>query len=159
MKIHTFHSLRDKNYVVSGELVAKYEINLSALAFYYYDLDALGLFEAWVLLARRKYPDGLVHILWMVGLSDKKFKPEFFPGQNVVEGEFNFLSFYSHPIDKKTGEEVDWYSLPVVAPQWSPGIDGFIEHITGWKPFVLQSKVSIDFLIQKAKENGYCLKY
>lgn len=155
MKFCKFYSKIFNNDVKFGQLVAKYEINLSRLSCDYNKLEAGELFNIWVETVLQKYPDGLVDIVWFVTLNDKPFKPEFMPYQVGWAGEDNFLTYFSHPVDIETGELVDWHSLSVVAPQWEKGCDGFIEFVTGWVPSVLQSQVSIEFLIRAAESNGY----
>ncbi|MEU4439117.1 hypothetical protein [Micromonospora chalcea] len=64
----------------------------------------------------------------------------------------DFLSFYTWPVDPKTGERLQWTRLPVVDKLWQPHgtKGGFIQELTGWKPSPLQTTVNIDQIAQAA---------
>lgn len=137
-------------------MIAKYEINLTDMTYEYSGrLDAEELFELWLVAAQKKYTDGLVDILWLVTMEGQRFKPEFIPGQESFMGIENFLSYYTHPLCEETGLPLDWNTLSVQPHTWDndalEGL-GFIEHVTGWRPNILQTKVSIEFLIEAAKK-------
>ncbi|MGR5246294.1 hypothetical protein ACP3VU_16415 [Vibrio sp. PNB23_22_6] len=156
MKKFVFRNLLNENVIVKGNLIAKYEINLTNMTYDYSGrLDAEELFELWLEAARNKYPDGMVDIVWLVTVEGQRFKPEFVPGQEGVIGEDCFLSYFTHPVSEETGLLLDWTNLSIKPQVWDDdnleGL-GFIEYATGWQPSILQAQVSIDFLIEAAKK-------
>ncbi|WP_417507835.1 hypothetical protein [Marinomonas gallaica] len=158
MKNYIFRSLTNKNLIIKGNLIAKYEINLTGITYDYSGrLDAEELLELWSEAARKKYPDGMVDIMWLVTVEGQRFKPEFIPGQEGLVGEDCFLSYFTHPVSEETGLPLDWTTLSIKPPFWDDdaleGL-GFIEHATGWQPNILQTHVSIDFLIEAAKKKS-----
>lgn len=155
-KIHTFYHVLNPDYILTGQLVAKYEVNLSSLHCDYYpgDISDEELFELWVERARKIYSSGQIDIFWMVQLIGMDFKTETMPFQEHFLGGDNFLSFFSYPTDVETGEPINWLTLPVQTPRWDSEYQdkgGFIEALTGWKPGILQPTVSIEALIQAAR--------
>ncbi|EJO3863220.1 hypothetical protein NRI58_003491 [Vibrio parahaemolyticus] len=158
MKKYIFRSLTNKNLIIKGNLIAKYEINLTGITYDYSGrLDAEELLELWSEAARNKYPDGMVDIMWLVTVEGLRFKPEFMPGQEGFIGTESFLSYYTHPLCEETGLPLDWATVRVKPQTWDDdaleGL-GFIEHVTGWQPSILQTHVSIDFLIEAAKKKS-----
>ncbi|MBY5948780.1 hypothetical protein [Photobacterium rosenbergii] len=153
-KKYRFNNLRNKDYVITGQMVAKYEVNFTDWACSYAgELDVNELFDWWVEEARQHYPSGYIDIQWFVSLYDQPFKPEFFPEEDSLPWENDFLDYFSHPVEIETGESVNWASLPVIHPRWDDECKqagGFIEQVTGWKPTLLQSRVSIDSLVEAA---------
>ncbi|MDF2155305.1 hypothetical protein [Vibrio sp. CAU 1672] len=151
-----FYNLRNPAYTVTGELIAKYEIDHSAMAYDYTgDLSAYELFEKWVEVARSQSTDGMVDICWHVTVQGQRFKPEFMPGQCGSAGEGDFLSYFSQPVNVETGQSLEWSAVPVKLPVWDEeNLEGrgFIEYVTGWQPSPRQSQVSIDFLVEAAKK-------
>lgn len=158
MNNYIFRSLTNENLIVKGSLIAKYEINLTGMTYEYSGrLDASELFELWLEAVRKKYPDGMVDIMWLVTVDGQRFKPEFIPGQESLIGEKCFLSSFTHPVSEATGLPLDWTSLSIKPPFWDDdpleGL-GFIEYVTGWQPSILQTHVSVDFLIEAAKKKS-----
>ncbi|WP_243976290.1 hypothetical protein [Vibrio natriegens] len=158
MNNYIFCSLTNENLIVKGSLIAKYEINLTGITYDYSGrLDATELFELWLEAVRKKYTDGMVDIMWLVTMDGQRFKPEFIPKQEGLIGEDCFLSYFTHPVSEKTGLPLDWTTLSIKPPFWDDdaleGL-GFIEYVTGWQPSILQTHVSIDFLIEEAKKKS-----
>lgn len=152
MNNHFFRSLHNEKYTVTGKLVAKYSVEFTSL--YDLDIDTLTperLFELWLEEARKNSKDRYVNIEWLVGVEGQRFKPEYMPGQVGVESDF--LDHFSPPLDVKTGKQVVWQELDVESPK-SVFTGNFIEQVTGWKPSILQAKVSIDFLSEAAKQKS-----
>ncbi|MDG2845351.1 hypothetical protein P7M67_00510 [Vibrio parahaemolyticus] len=141
-----------------GKMVAKYIIHPTWFSYDYSKrLDALELFELWVSAAREKYPSGFVNIVWLVNVEGQSIAPMLIPRQPICLGEKSFLFYFSEPWCEETGQLIDWSTLPVEFPKWDENeLDGhgFIEHVTGWQPSILQTKVSIDFLIEAAKKKS-----
>ncbi|NER28870.1 MAG: hypothetical protein F6J89_14840 [Symploca sp. SIO1C4] len=53
----------------------------------------------------------------------------------------DFLNYFTSPVHFKTGEPLNWLSLPVVDKLWNnqrADKGGFIQEATGWKPSILQ---------------------
>lgn len=152
MKDYFFRSLYNNNHVVTGKLVAKYSIEFTNLS--YFDIETMipeCLFELWLEEARKSSKDGYVNIEWLVDVEGQRFKPEYMPGQFGLESDF--LDHFSLPLDVKTGKPIVWHELNVESPK-SIFTGDFIEEVTGWKPSILQTNVSINFLIEKAKQKS-----
>lgn len=102
----------------------------------------------------RRHPH-TVRILWSVhgpGTAEaapfQTWDSRLYPG-----GNDDFLTYYTWPVDPKTGERLQWTRLPVVDKLWRPGRadkGGFVQEHTGWKPSPLQPTVNIDHIAQAA---------
>lgn len=136
--------------MVSGELVATYAIDFSCLSDYCVDvMDEKELFELFISEATKNSPDGYVDIIWMVKVQGQGFKPEYIPGQTIVD--VDFLDYFSCPIDVETHKAIDWTTLEVAGSK-SIYAGNYIEKVTGWVPDILQTKVSITFLKELAEK-------
>lgn len=150
MSIYEFSHLQNNNHHIVGEIIAKYQINLCHVALDYgIDSDEREIFNEWVCQARDCHPDGWVSIDWYVHVKNKGFKPERMPGQWCEHGNEDFLTYFTHPVNIETGKLLDWKTVPV-----DGGVKGanFIENLTGWTPELLQTKVSIEWLIEKVNQ-------
>lgn len=152
MNNHFFRSLHNDNFTITGKVVAKYSIEFVGLSIF--NMGTLApdrLFELWLEEASKNSKNGYVNIEWLVGVEGQRFKPEYMPGQVGVESDF--LDHFSPPLDVKTGKQVVWQELDVESPK-SVFTGNFIEQVTGWKPSILQAKVSIDFLSEATKQKS-----
>lgn len=157
---------RRSNYEWEGELIAYWEVVGDPISDDYLpeEIDAEDLFKLWTDEIHKRHPDGLIPISWYV-VCRKAGKFEFMPFQvpfsklygDKYEGELddvlseNFLTFFTWPVDKKTGEFLNWLSLPVEDKLWNnkrADKGGFIQEFTGWKPSVLQPYVYLPSLSQ-----------
>jgi len=134
-----------------SELVAYWEVYFDPISDDYtpQEISAEELFNLWVNKVKKIYPNGLIPILW---LAVYKGKPEFMPFQ-FLSNEIgqDFLTHYTWPINKETGEQVNWLALPVVDKRWNDkqaNKGGFIQEFTGWKPGILQPYVYLPSLLQ-----------
>ncbi|AEX22107.1 MULTISPECIES: hypothetical protein [Vibrio] len=156
MKYLIYRNL-DGDYVyVEGNLTLKYEINLTGMTYDYSGrLDATELFELWLEAARKKYPDGIVKIEWLLTMEGES-EPELIPAEELESG-MCFPTASIHPVSQLTGLITDWETMPIEPQRWADdtleGL-GFIEYVTGWQPSFLQTQVRIDFLIEAAKKKS-----
>jgi len=152
--IWTASSLKT-NYTWHGALEAYWEVSFDPISddFTPDDMSATELFEMWVDKVSQKYPDGLIPILWCVTSRDAG-KFEFMPFQfqnNPLP--FNFLTYFTWPVHKETGEQLNWLELPVIDKFWNHQVadkGGFIQEVTGWKPGILQPFVYLPSLLESA---------
>lgn len=141
---------------VEGELVAYWEAALDPISDDYTpkEISAIELFHIWEKRVIKAYPNGLIPIYWFVDYKGKSVGTfeglphqfEHFSRQN----RDNFLTFFTWPEDTKSGERVNWLTIPVKdklwnSAQWDKG--GFIQEATGWKPAVFQPYVFLPSLI------------
>ncbi|HCH5602710.1 TPA: hypothetical protein NKZ56_002175 [Vibrio parahaemolyticus] len=158
MKKYIFRSLSNPFRICKGKLVANYRIDPAGFSYdYSKGLNASELFESWVVAVRERYPNGNVHIVWLVRVEGQSFGPLLIPGQPRLLTERSFFSYFTDPLSEDTGQLLDWTTLPIEYPKWDEnerGGRGFIEHVTGWQPSILQTHVSIDFLIEAAKKKS-----
>ena len=74
------------------------------------------------------------------------------PASETIEPDpEDFLSYYSWPVNSKTGERLNWLTLPVIDKRWvgkHGEKGGFIQEATGWKPAVLQPFVYLPSLLK-----------
>ena len=113
------------------------------------DISAADLFASWTKVAYKQHPNGLIPIYWSVkgdGVSETMpFQYDHFDGFGLE----NFLTYFTWPKDAKTGDPVNWMTLPVADKLWQPGradTGGFIQEVTGWKPSILQPYVYLPAL-------------
>lgn len=65
----------------------------------------------------------------------------------------DFLTFFSWPVNAKTGERINWLRLPVLDRGWKgkrADKGGFIQELLGWKPGPLQPYMNPHQLAQAA---------
>lgn len=105
----------------------------------------------------RAYTDGLIPIHWFVE-SPGHAKIERMPFQYSIpplrmSGPLDdFLTFYSWPVNARSGDPLNWLTLPVVDKAWNSkraGKGGFIQEATGWKPAILQPFVFLPSLLSR----------
>lgn len=154
-RIWEFRS-RQVDHVRRVELVAYWEVESDPISDDYTpdEISANDLLGRWIDRVRPKYENGLVPIHWFVES----------PGQGVFEqmpfqfphlpAEEDFLARYTWPVDPRTGERLNWLTLPVVDKLWNKqraDKGGFIQEATGWKPSISQPYVYLDSLIQSKR--------
>lgn len=110
-----FDSLQSGNSRRTEELWLYPELNISAMVDDYLDLDGEGQLTEYVRHLSRKYPQYLeqdaVPIYWSV--HGEGFGPEPAPFQQGNPTADDFLTFYTWPVSAVTGEQLDWFRLPV----------------------------------------------
>jgi len=116
------------------------------------EISAEALFGRWVKLVEGQYPDDLVPIHWFVySPQGGLFERMPFQFQHVKEPPAeDFLTNYLWPVHPKSGERLNWLTLPVADKLWQKGRadkGGFIQQATGWKPSVLQPTVYLPSLL------------
>lgn len=102
------------------------------------EIPAIDLFDLWF-DRHGAENNGLLSIYWSVYPVT-----EAAPLQAAWAGSPDFLTYWTDPIDLRTGAPLNWLELPVDDKQWSTrGGDkgGFIQEATGWKPSALQPYV------------------
>lgn len=97
------------------------ELDCSAMVDDYYELDGEGQLAEYVQYLERRYPqwldDDAVPILWTVaGPGTYEFAP-FQSGRFAATSEAgphqDFLTYFTWPYDRRTGDQLDWFKLPV----------------------------------------------
>lgn len=131
-----------------GKLVARWEVSNDPISDDYTpdDISAEDLFGEWVKVIKGRYTENLIPISWFVQCIEKGTF-EFMPFQYQDQGDANFLTYFTWPINKGTGERLNWLSLPVIDKLWDDkhcDKGGFIQQTTGWKPSILQPHVCLD---------------
>jgi hypothetical protein len=129
-------------------LFAYWEIALDPISDYFtpQEKSAEELFAMWVSKVTDKYADGFIPIYWFVR---GRTLFEYMPFQHH-RPRADFLTYFSWPVNKKTGERLNWLSLKVVEKLWDDthcDKGGFIQQVTGWKPGILQPYVDLKSLI------------
>jgi hypothetical protein len=120
------------------------------------EMDAGELFRLWEAKARADYPNGLIPIYWSVVCPEAaiaEFMPFQYKHHDGMPDE-DFLTFFTWPVNRETGERLNWLSLPVVDKRWNPRHaykGGFIQEHTGWKPSVLQPYVYLPALTRSLR--------
>lgn len=156
----TFRRL-ESDFSWEGPLLAYWEVLLDPISDAYTPagISAADLLDRWAREARRECPGGLVPIFWFLECASQiKFEP--LPFQlHLAPGaaEKDFLSFYTWPVNAKTGEDLNWLTLPVVDKWWNSArctTGGFIQEATGWKPAILQPFVYLPALLSSAVKAG-----
>lgn len=144
----------DAPYKWEGELKAYWEVELSAMSgdYYRHEVTAEEMFWIYVKHVKGRYPDDLIPIYWSVQCIEEG-KQETMPFQYNYSKYQDFLKYYTHPVNKETGEKLNWLSLPVVDQSWDKkynhaNASGFIQQVTGWKPSILQPFVWLNSLLQ-----------
>ena len=81
-----------------------------------------------------------------------KVHPETMQNKKVADDK-DFLSHYTWPEDPKTGDRLNWLTIPVADRHWTAGHankGGFIQEATGWKPSILQPSLYLPGLLKAA---------
>lgn len=140
-----FHSLRTGCMRTEPELWLEFQLDGQSVLGDYDDLDGEEQFRIYAGYLRRSYPEWIqrdvVPIYWSVlpvhetapFMSVAGWKAV---GSATAEhglGSESFLSYFSWPEDAKTGEPLDWFTLPVRATCFPE----FAEFL-GWVPSALQ---------------------
>lgn len=104
---------------------------------YYGELDGEGQLDEYISYVQRNYPDQLrsdaVPIYWYVqGPGICEGAPPFL-GHNYHGPVTHFLDFFTWPRDVNTGDQLDWFSLPVLNDRFPE----FAEALA-WKPSPFQ---------------------
>ena len=140
-----------------GRLFAYWEVHYDPVSdpYTFADAGALDLLGIWADVVRKEHPNGLVPILWLL-TSRPVFKPEFLPFQYNHTPDLSwedFLTFYEWPLNARTGERLNWNTLPVASKLWNATRQdkgGFIQQATGWKPAIYQPFVYLPALLDAA---------
>lgn len=151
-------SLRS-DYEREGILVAYWEVALDPISDDYTpkEINARELFFIWTKGVKKKYPNNLIPIIWVVECREQAiiesmpFQFDHFKGQHR---EY-FLTFFTWPVNSLTGEKLNWLRLPVVDKLWNhkrADKGGFIQEATGWKPSILQPYVYLSTLTSTLNE-------
>lgn len=151
-RIWKVRSLR-RDFEWQGSLVAYWEVHLDPISDDYTpsEISAEELFNRWSDQVRGQFEKDLIPIYWSV-LSPGQAKYERMPLQfEHHSARENFLTYYSWPVDSKSGEPLNWLTIPVVDKHWNKkraDKGGFIQETTGWKPSVLQPYVYLKSLME-----------
>lgn len=156
---------RESGYIRTVPLWLYWEVEADSVSDDYDpdEMDAVEVWNEW----RRRYPPTpdeffgptTKRISWYVeggGVFDSA------PGQDhrgvsyVPDGDF--LTWFTWPVDPRTGESLQWLRLPVVDKLWRSAASrrvttkgGFIQEATGWKPSPLQPFVDVAQLEQMSR--------
>jgi hypothetical protein len=144
----------ETDYRWEGPLEAIWEVSHDPISDDYTpeETEAGELLHMWAEQVREVYPDGLVPIYWFV-YSEGQGKFERMPFQRHLGDAEDFLTYFSWPVSKSTGERLNWLTLPVADKLWNEhraNKGGFIQEATGWKPSILQPYVFLDSLLKGA---------
>jgi hypothetical protein len=144
-------------YERKGNLTADWEVAMDPISDDYTPrrINARDLFNIWVKIVNEKYPDNLVPIFWFVRGDDTAifegmpFQYDHLNKETEGLSKEDFLTYFTWPINSKTGEKLNWFLLQVEDKLWnSKRADkgGFIQEATGWKPSILQPFVYLPSL-------------
>jgi hypothetical protein len=146
-----------RDYEWEGPLVAYWEVENDPISDDYTpgEISADDLLRKWAKAVEGKFTSDLIPIHWFVE-SPGKAKIERMPFQfnhhpSIDSEPKDFLSYYSWPVNAKTGERLNWLAIPVVNKQWNTkqgDKGGFIQEATGWKPAILQPFVHLPTLLK-----------
>lgn len=144
----TYRSL-ESDFTRTEALELSWEVNGDPISDAYVpsEISAHELFDMWV----RKYGSdngGLASIYWTVSPV-----METAPLQVEPFHDMNFSTYWTDPVDARTGEPINWMTLPVVDKRWNSqrgDKGGFIQEATGWKPSPLQPFVTVQSLAAAA---------
>lgn len=140
------------DYQWEGPLVAYWEVDHDPISDNYTpdEISATDLLRQWAKRVRNAHPDQMVPIYWFVE-SREEAKFERMPFQPRHYGlDEDSLTNYTWPVDKRTGQRLNWLTLPVVDKLWNKTRcenGGFIQEATGWKPGILQPVVYLPSLL------------
>lgn len=141
---------------LEGELVAYWEVYYDPISDNYtpQEISAEELFNLWVGKVKQEYHSGLIPIHWSVESAPNgtfEFMPFRFESAPLDQVDQDFLTYFTWPVSKETGERLNWLHLPVVDKLWNTkraDKGGFIQEFTGWKPGILQPHVYLPSLLQ-----------
>lgn len=154
MKIWKFLN-RQSGKALEALIEAHWEVSLDPISDDYTpdEIHAHDLFELWVEKVKRKYPEGLIPIVWFVDVKGKDIATlEWMPFQfehSPSRPSQSFLTYFTQPVDAVTNKPLNWLTLPVADKFWSSKgakKGGFIQQATGWKPSVLQPYIYLPSL-------------
>ena len=135
-----------------ASLVASWEVAQDHISGDFDPLESTPneLFTIWAESVHREYQNDLIQIYWSVRSPEVGiFETMPFQFKWFATRE-DFLTFYTWPLEKTTGDQLNWLTLPVENKLWnSDRADkgGFIQQATGWKPAVLQPYVYLPSLL------------
>ncbi|MEU7267104.1 hypothetical protein AB0A84_25800 [Streptomyces albidoflavus] len=117
-------------------------------------VEAIG---EYLLMIRSDYPNAReVPLSWQVANSGERAPFQIHNGEidgmRIVNGSFdgdNFLHYFTWPESRTTGEQTDWYRLPVKA-----GRGDRMWAVLDWLPLPLQRTVSVDVLGLLVRRSG-----
>ena len=144
---------RDSNHTPECNLTAYWEVELDPMSDDYtpQEISAEELFHLWAQKVSKQYTNGLIPILWCVqGVQQAVFESMPFQFSELGRSE-DFLSYFTWPINKESGERLNWLTLPVIDKLWNrkrADKGGFIQEFTGWKPSILQPYVYLPSLVE-----------
>lgn len=146
---------RRGGFEVKGHLRTRWEVNFDPISDDYtpWEISAGELFALWISKVTGKYPNDLIPIYWSVYCQERRL----FESMPFQYSEYHqemlpetFLTFFTWPVDPKTGEELNWLDLTVDDKLWNStrgDKGGFIQEATGWKPSILQPYVYLPALM------------
>jgi hypothetical protein len=162
----TYRNVRDTTVVRTGEVALSWEPDACWVTDDYLasEISPRQLWDLWVpqvenMLHDRnpaRYVPGDVHINWTVVHADDSGPFETAPYLIVRPDEKlrdNFLTFFTNPVNVKTGEELNWARVPVRDKGWNATAEdkgGFIQELLGWKPAPLQPTMNVHQLAAAA---------
>jgi hypothetical protein len=147
---------RRSDFEWQGILVADWEVHYDPISDDYTpdEISAADLLAKWVEKVRADYPTGLIPIYWYVSCPSKgEFErlPFQYDHHPHLGYEKDFLTFFTWPKSVKSGEQLNWNTLPVIDKLWnakSANKGGFIQQATGWKPSIYQPFVYLPALLK-----------
>lgn len=162
----TYRNIHDATVVRTGEIALSWEPDACWITDDYrpHEAGPRVLWDLWVpriadMLHNQdpaRYLAGDVHINWtVVHATDSgpfEAAPHMLPSAQLWARE-NFLTFFTNPVDVKTGEEINWARVPVRDKGWNASEEdkgGFIQELLGWKPSPLQHTMNVHQLAAAA---------
>jgi hypothetical protein len=151
---------RHSDHAWEGELVAYWEVCSDPISDDYTpdEISADELLALWVTKVREDYPNGLIPIYWSVAshsnLAFERLPFQFDHNPEIGTPE-NFLTFYTWPENPRTGEPLNWNTVPVEDKLWNAkrgDKGGFIQQATGWKPSIYQPFVYLPALLNQEQK-------
>ena len=129
-----------------GSLSAYWEVHSDPMSNDYSpnETEAMDLLRKWAEKMKNEYEDNLIPISWYVRSKGLFEKMPFQFLHNSVANDETFLDHFTWPVNKLTGDPLNWLLLPVVDKLWNKDREdkgGFIQEATGWKPSILQPVV------------------
>ena len=119
------------------------------------DISLEDLFRLWAEKVIKEYPNGLIPITWgLVGSGIFEYMPFQLNDKVKKLGGYNFLTYFSYPLRKDTGEHLNLFDLYVVDKHWNKNKrdrSGFIQEYTHWKPSILQSHMYLPAFLEVIK--------
>lgn len=144
-----------------GILTADWEVHLDPMSDEHSpdEIDARSLLRRWADRVRGLHRDELIPISWWVVCRDQgtyeRMPFQVRRGPSDVEPPDDFLSFFTWPVNSRTGQPINWLTLPVLDKRWNgrrADKGGFIQEATGWKPSVLQPSVYLPALLSVLRQ-------